>query len=334
MGGTIEGRGGAVAQLGERFNGIEEVRGSTPLSSTSQIDLRIVMPIPESQLSRWSDHGSQRKAISTHEKIRNVLDNHNWPDGMTREFSLQGSYSSDTNLPGGSDVDVVLELTSTFYADVSELSEWAQQSVLSGLEDAIWTWNDFQRETLKALENGFGKEAVSQGNKTIKVKKATTRLRADVLVCKGYRKYTNTYQFVEGINFYARRDKRWIVNYPSLHVENGAKKSRQTWDRFKRTVRMFKGARNHLESNRQIRPGVAPSYFVECLLYNAPDWMFKTEFQATYSDIVNWMVQNDMSRLMCQNGQVLLFGDSPDQWSLQDAESFGSALVDLWNNWR
>ncbi len=26
---------GAVAQLGERFNGIEEVRGSNPLSSTS-----------------------------------------------------------------------------------------------------------------------------------------------------------------------------------------------------------------------------------------------------------------------------------------------------------
>ncbi len=334
MGGTIGGRGGAVAQLGERFNGIEEVRGSTPLSSTSQIDLRVVMPIPESQLSRWSDHGSQRKAISTHEKIRNVLDNHNWPDGMTREFSLQGSYSSDTNLPSGSDVDVVLELTSTFYADVSGLSEWTQQPILSGLVDPQWTWNDFRRETLKALENGFGKQAVSQGNKTIKVKEASTRLRADVLVCKGYRKYASTYHFVDGINFYARRDKRWIVNFPKLHDENGAAKNRRTSDRFKRTVRMFKKARNYLVSNGRIRRELAPSYFIECLLYNAPDWMFKTGFQATYSDIVNWMVQNDMSRLMCQNGQVPLFSDSPDQWSLRDAQSFGNALVDLWNNWR
>ena len=29
---------GAVAQLGERLNGIQEVRGSTPLSSTKKIN--------------------------------------------------------------------------------------------------------------------------------------------------------------------------------------------------------------------------------------------------------------------------------------------------------
>ena len=37
LGIRLEGKGsvcGAVAQLGERFNGIEEVRGSNPLSST------------------------------------------------------------------------------------------------------------------------------------------------------------------------------------------------------------------------------------------------------------------------------------------------------------
>ena len=291
------------------------------------------MPIPESQLSRWADHGPQTAAKRTHEKIRNVLDNHTWPDGMTREFSLQGSYSNDTNLPGDSDVDVVLELRSTAHIDVSGLDAWSQQTIMSQYEDATWSLDDFRRETLKALENGFGKQSVSQGNKTVKVKKASSRLAADILVCKGYRRYTSTYHHVEGIEFYALRDKRWIVNYPQLLYDKGAEKSRQTWDRFKQTVRMFKSARNHLVSNGRIRRNLAPSYFIECLVYNAPNWMFQTGFQATFQGIVNWMTTNDLSPLMCQNGQIPLFGDSPEQWSLTDAHAFVGALASLWNNW-
>ena len=34
----MESRGGAVAQLGERVNGIHEVRGSIPLGSTNEIN--------------------------------------------------------------------------------------------------------------------------------------------------------------------------------------------------------------------------------------------------------------------------------------------------------
>ena len=292
------------------------------------------MSIPESVLSRWSAHGSQDAAIQTHQKIRNVLDSHKWPDGMTREFSLQGSYSNDTNLSGDSDVDVVLELASTFYPDVSGLPEWSQQWVLSQLGEARWSLNDFRREALRALRNGFGGEAVTEGNKSIKIAKASQRLAADVVVCKGYRKYGGPFHsYVEGINFYAVDDKRWIVNYPKLHHDNGATKGRRTSDRFKRTVRMFNNARNHLIANRRIRRARAPSYFLECLVYNAPDWMFRDSFQDTYRDIVDWMVQNDLGGLMCQNGQVPLFGPAPEQWSLNDAKALGSALVTLWNNW-
>ena len=56
------------------------------------------MAIPESQLSRWSHHGPQEASIRTHQSIRRVLDNHQWPRGMTYDFYLQGSYRNDTNL--------------------------------------------------------------------------------------------------------------------------------------------------------------------------------------------------------------------------------------------
>ena len=292
------------------------------------------MPITESQLSRWSHHGAQDSSKHTHEAIRRVLTAYRWPPGMTYDFYLQGSYRNDTNIRGDSDVDVVLELTSAFYHDASALSQYEQGVLASSFQPPTYDWNDFRRETLKALEGGFGSRMVVQGNKSIKLKADPPRLAADVVVCMGYRRYSNLYSYTEGITFWALRDKRWIVNYPKEHYKNGAAKSVRTWDRYKRTVRMFKNARNHLESAGRISDGLAPSYFVECLNYNAPDSAFQYGFQETYSSIVNWMVQNSLDRLICQNGQQWLFGPSPEQWSVADAKVFANHLVSLWNDWR
>ena len=292
------------------------------------------MTIPESQLSRWSDHGSQDTAKRTHEVIRKVLDAYRWPPGMTRDFYLQGSYRNDTNIRGDSDVDVVLEMTSVFKHDTGSLSQYEHQALTSSFQPATHDWNDFRREVFKALEGGFGKGMVAQGNKSIKLKADPPRLAVDVVVCIGHRRYNSAYSYAEGITFYALQDKRWVVNYPKEHYKNGAAKSNRTGDRFKRTVRMFKNARNHLESTGRISADLAPSYFVECLIYNAPDWAFQYGFQDTYSAVVNWMVQNNLNGLICQNGQQWLFGPSPEQWSVDDARVFANELVSLWNNWR
>ena len=287
------------------------------------------MPIPESQLSRWSHHGAQDSAKRTHEAIRRVLDDYQWPPGMTRDFYLQGSYRNDTNIRGDSDVDVVLEMKSTTNYDTSSLSQSDQELVAASFGPASHDWNDFRRETLKALEAGFGRRMVSQGNKSIKLKADPPRLAADVVVCMEHRRYTSRYSYAESITFCALQGKRWIVNYPKEHYQNGATKSNRTSDRFKRTVRMFKNARNHLESTGMISADLAPSYFVECLLYNAPDSAFQHSFQETYRSIVNWMDQNDLDRIGCQNGQQWLFGPSPEQWSVEDAKALADELVSL-----
>ena len=292
------------------------------------------MPIPESQLSRWSNHGAQESSKRTHEAIRRVLDAYRWPQGMTYDFYLQGSYRNDTNIRGDSDVDIVMELTSAFQYDMTSLSEYQQGALASPFQPASHDWDDFRRETLKALESGFGSEMVAQGSKSIKLKADPPRLAADVVVCLTHRQYRSFNSYVEGITFWAPRDKRWIVNFPKEHYKNGAAKSTRTWDRYKRTVRMFKNARNHLESSGRINSDLAPSYFVECLLYNAPDLAFQSRFQETYCSIVNWMVQNSLDGLICQNGQQLLFGPSPEQWSVSDAKAFASQLASLWNDWR
>ena len=291
------------------------------------------MCIPESQLSKWSDHGPQDASKRTHETIRKVLSEYSWPQGVTYDFYLQGSYRNDTNLRGDSDVDVVLELQSMFHHNADSLSSWERDLLKSSFSPSAYTWDDFRRDTLKALERGFGKKYVGQGNKSIKVKAGPQRLAADVVVCLTYRNYTSYYSYMEGITFCALQDKRWIINYPKKHYENGAAKSERTGDRYKRTVRMFKSARNHLESKGRIGAGLAPSYFVECLVYNAPDFAFQTGFQETYCAVVNWMRGAWLENMLCQNGQQNLFGQSPEQWSTGDAREFIGRLVDLWNDW-
>ena len=159
------------------------------------------MPIPESQLSSWSHHGPQNSSKRTHEAVRRVLDIYQWPREITREFYLQGSYRNDTNIRGDSDVDVVLELTSAFRHDSSALPQNQQALLDSSFQPADYGWKDFRRETLKALEAGFGKRMVSQGNKSINLKADHPRLAADVLVCMEYRRY---------INYYSVRGRHYI----------------------------------------------------------------------------------------------------------------------------
>ncbi len=291
------------------------------------------MTIPESQLNRWADHGSQDASKRTHETIRRVLAAHQWPEGTRYDFYLQGSYSNDTNIRRDSDVDVVLELTSAFMHDIDSLSPYDKNTIMSSFQPPPYGWNDFRRDTLKALEGGFGKRAVAQGNKCIKLKADSTRLAADVVVCIRHRRYVNQFTYNEGIALYALHDKRWIVNYPREHHMNGAAKGRRTGQRYKRTVRMFKAARNHLHSSGLIRSGLAPSYFLECLLYNVPDMTFQVQLQETYRSIVNWMIQIDLRSLTCQNERQNLFGPSPDQWDVTDAKTLVGQFANLWNNW-
>ena len=293
----------------------------------------VSVAIPESQLSPWSNHGAQETAKRTHEAIRRVLAAHTWPSGMTYDIYLQGSYRNDTNIRGDSDVDLVLELGPTVRYNSDLLSPYDQQRLASSFDPAAHSLNDFRREALKALEAGFGSSFVNQGSKSIKVNGNGSRLPADVVVCLEYRRYTSFSIYAKGMTFWALRDKLWVINYPKLHYKNGAEKSSRTDDRYKRTVRMFKNARNYLESQGMITAKLAPSYFLECLFYNAPDSAFQADFQETYCAAVNWMARSDFTKLVCQNGQQYLFGTSAEQWTIANANALADQFVNLWNGW-
>lgn len=291
----------------------------------------------KSILETWSQQGSVTSSESTYKSIQHALGKYEWPKNVNYEVYLQGSYRNTTNIRGDSDVDVVIQLNSTFKGNVSALTTVEKELYGKAYQNATYLWTHFRADVLKALQNHYGESKVTSGNKSIKVE--TPYLPADVVPCMQYRKYErflslSNEQYIEGMRLYATRDKRWIINYPKIHYKNGVSKNSSASKLFKSTVRMFKNARSHLVEEGEIDRILAPSYFLECLIYNVPDWAFGVDYEQTFGNVIVYLGEAEMQNFMCQNGQLKLFGDSPEQWSQKNAIELLIKLARLYKSWR
>ena len=86
---------------------------------------------------------------------------------------------------------------------------------------------------------------------------------------------------------------------------------------------MFKAARNQLVGKRALTKDDAPSYFIECLLYNIPDDLFAPKLAPAYTGILAWLKTAKLKDFQCQNGLVPLFGRQRDFGSPGRAGWFG-----------
>jgi len=282
------------------------------------------MAVPDSILGSWSHHHSGTASKQAHVSIRNALASYSgWSKGAKYELFLQGSYKNDTNLRRDSDVDLVVQLAARVRPRVTMLSgrqlEQDQSHKLAYEE-----WRSFRGQVLKALRATYGAEAVTPGRKSLKLAKCKIPAAADVVV---------TLRCENGLAFYLSDERRWVVSYPQQHYARGLKKERATNGGYKRTIRMFKATRNHLVEDGAIGDGTAPSYFIECLLYNVPDDLFKLGLGQSFTGIVEYLANTELQQFRCQNGIRELFGPSRDLWSVDKAQRFVRALGRLWEKW-
>jgi hypothetical protein len=291
------------------------------------------MPISESQLQTWSNQGATVSSQRTHESIRNSLAVYQWSPGVTYETYLQGSYRNSTNIRGDSDVDLVVELTSVFYSNLTDI----EKSQLE-ITPAVYGWSEFREEVITALSSCYGSQYVdTSASKSIKLLPNSGRIKADVVVTVKYRHYDNKRLTAEGITFWTNPGWQQIFNFPKLHYENGASKNspQQTRGLYKPNVRVFKNARNRVTNIYPFLSGRCPSYFVECLLFNVPSSRFSTCYQSTFFESINWLnsqLHNESWReFLCQNKMNYLFGNSTVQWNINDAQEYVSRLIALWN---
>ena len=277
------------------------------------------MPIPESQLEIWSRQGAIAGSQGTYATIRTALEATDAPyRNRSHLIFLQGSYGNDTNIYADSDVDIVVKTESVYYSDTSGLKGQELENYKAAFVAAEYTHEDFKRDVVAQLTKKFP-SAIKQRNKAIFIEGSESRRNADVIPAAQFRKYTrfsSVYDqaYVDGICFWAA-DGTQIINYPKLHSANCTAKHQGTKSRFKPIVRIFKNLRNRMIDLGRIPDGLAPSYFIEGLLYNVPSNQFVVGYQDTIVNVLNWIVSADRSGFLCANEQYFLcHPTSPVTW--------------------
>jgi hypothetical protein len=299
------------------------------------------MAIPEAQLTTWSSIGAQVTSKDTYAKVRNALNQSDAPyrqQGRDVKIFLQGSYGNDTNVYKESDVDVVIQLSgTTFYSDVRLLSLMESQRFAESYQDATYGFWEFRSDVLERLEDEFG-SAVSTGTKAICIAAGNNRRKADVVVCVDFKRYVSfpnaaAENFIPGICFFTSGNER-VVNFPKQHSANLTTKHQATNSWLKPLVRIFKNMRNRLVANDVIESGVAPSYYIEGLLYNAPTELFGVSYEKSFVKIFNWLAAADRSTFWCANEQYkLLDGEAHVTWSSANCTTYLDAVRELWDDW-
>jgi hypothetical protein len=55
----------------------------------------------------------------------------------------------------------------------------------------------------------------------------------------------------------------------------------------------------------------------------------------TFYNVLKWLEDNPKwGGFTCQNGEIPLFGNTPEQWNVSNARVLHSVLVKFWNNWK
>lgn len=284
-----------------------------------------MLPTTSRLLTSWSHQGAITSSKNAYNAVCRAVEAYDWPPDIQYDIYLQGSYRNDTNIRDSSDVDVVVQLKNHYIYDEA----YGLFFRLTFHGNALHTWQNFKSHVENAMRYHFGWNKVTSGNKSIKVE--TPYFTTDVVPCMQYRKLANgSGEYVEGMTFYAVKENRWIVNFPKHHYYNGVYKNQSTQERYKSTIRVFKNAKSYMEKIELTPSGLAPSYFVECMLYNVPNHFFVYDLRDRWTAILVWLCQQaNLDIFQCQNGQSMLFGSGLEHWSVPHAQKFISNLTTL-----
>lgn len=301
------------------------------------------MSIPTSQFENWHGTGADNGSAIARERITNALEIERSAinDDAKVDVFLQGSYKNDTHTYGSSDVDIIIKLESTWLSDTSELEPDEQARYDNNTSDPSYTYSEFREDvfnTLKTRFNSASSRPINWDGKAIEINDGPLPVDVDVVPCRDYRIYRSYPAHSEptidhGIVFRPRYENERIINFPKLHYDNGTEKH----SNYKETVRIFKNARDYYNEYWNSIPDIdAPSYFIECLIYNVPERILKRSNRSErFVETLDYL-QSDNTNLSTfdqVSEMEKIFGDSNTQWETSEAETMLSRLRSMWDNW-
>jgi hypothetical protein len=299
---------------------------------------RIDVSIAESKLSDWAQQGSTESSKNAYRSVCAALNKSASPlINRTIDIYLQGSYRNGTNLSSESDIDVVVELRSSYLPDTSRLTPAERVRYEAERRPSDYGYEQFRGDVLSTLRATYAPNSLSDHPKCIKVRGGSGRQAIDVVPSLHHRTYlrypiTVGSDALDGIVLFPKGAGARLLNYPKQHFDGGVLKSKSTNGHFKPAVRMFKNARLHLTNKFGHPPENAPSYFMECLIANVPDSVFGESLQATYQQVTDWLASQELGRFTCLNAITPLFGTGPTCWNEEHARELVDSLRALWVN--
>lgn len=299
------------------------------------------MAFSEDQLQTWSNQGATVLSRDTYNSIQTCINGINWNDDVRYNIYLQGSYRNSTNIRGNSDVDVVIEFSSTFISNKYDLPTDQLRAHNEYYSSAKYKLDDYKQTVINQLQDYYGAENIEVGNKAIKVVGNDNRLNADVICGLLYKKYnsfsrTNRDDYIPGLQIITQAG-RSIISYPKVHYQNGTDKNADTNNNYKPTIRIIKNMATRLIENGTIADDVTSSYYIECLLYNIPNERYRLKnYQNIIVSILSYLHENReagfINDFVSQDEQMYLFGDTDQQWNRRYFNAFLSSLIQFWND--
>jgi hypothetical protein len=294
--------------------------------------------IPEAKLVTWSHQPAPGPSRDTYTAVKGILEDKGAPFARKNpDVYLQGSYGNDTNVARESDVDVVASIATTFWHDADRLPlEQYQAFERAYPNSSSYSYGQYKADVAGWLTSKYG-TGVRNGSKAIYIPAGQNRRECDVLPAIEYRYYyrfnsVTDQSYTPGICFYLA-DGTLIVNFPKEHSNNCTVKHQDTNSCFKPTVRIYKNMRNYMVDQGLLQNRVAPSYFIEGMLYNVPKEKFGANLASTFLATHTYIVNADRSKFRCANGIHSLLGNSQVSWPPPNCDTYLNSLSRLWNDW-
>lgn len=240
------------------------------------------------------------------------------------EVFAQGSFRNITNIAQESDVDVCVCLQDAMYYQIPEGTE-ASDFFIS---PTAYNYDTYKQNVINALNDYFGEDKITLGDKAIRIHSTSYRVDADVIPSWEFREYYDVnrpFEYRSGVRFYSDHGKE-ITNYPKQHIDCGIEKNRQTQKRFKRMARILKTLQIEM-IDRNFLNKKLPSFLIESLVYNVPDDHFgASSYRSDVRMILAYLFNNTIPQVDCTgwtevNGIKILFHFT-QPWSKEDAHAF------------
>jgi hypothetical protein len=289
----------------------------------------------ESVFTTWAQGPSateQERAENAERQIREAIRTSSKLQNRDIKVFTQGSYRNRVNVKKDSDVDIGIVCFDTYFPEYPD--DNVKAVLKENEQNAVYTYTTFKNEIEEALVARFGQSHVKRGNKSFDIKENTYRVEADVVAFFEHRRYTSSTSYLSGVemipdNFSPPRIRNWVEQ----HYENGVNKNSITNRKYKRVVRILKSLSNEMSSNGIQSAEKAPSFLIECLVWNSPNNNFDySSYKSTVREVLAYLFNNTMEDDKCSEwGEVselkyLFRGSQP--WTRQDAHAF---ISDAWD---